>query len=92
MPSGSGPYAPPRCPTVGASVVSLAPLAQRLGAWLVFPSLSRWLTQTIILSYAIHIARHPPRFSGIGVADKNAPVLVKYAIELVPPAALVPLR
>lgn len=39
LPSGSGPCAPPRCPTANTSVVPLVPLAQCLGAWLALSSL-----------------------------------------------------
>ncbi len=61
------------------------------------PSLSRWLTRTIRLGYAIQFARRPPKFNGVletSVAVRNAPVLreeiavllAKDAIEPVPPA------
>ncbi len=56
----------------------LEPLAQRLEAWLTLPSLSRWLTRTIRLGYAIQFARRPPKFNGVletSVAVRNAPVL-----------------
>ncbi len=79
------------------SIVPLEPLAQRLEAWLTLPSLSRWLTHTIQLGYAIQFAKRPPKFNGIletPVAVRNAPVLreeiavllAKDAIEPVPPA------
>ncbi len=79
------------------SVVPLEPLAQRLEAWLTLPSLSRWLTHTIQLGYAIQFAKRPPKFNGVletPVAVWNAPVLreeiavllAKDAIEPVPPA------
>ncbi len=58
-------------------VVPLEPLAQRLEAWLTLPSLSRWLTHTIRLGYAIQFARRPPKFNGVletSVAVRNAPV------------------
>ncbi len=77
----------------------LEPLAQRLEAWLTLPSLSRWLTRTIRLGYAIQFARRPPKFNGVLetlVAVRNAPVLreeiavllAKDAIEPVPPAEM----
>ncbi len=79
------------------SIVPLKPLAQRREAWLTLPSLSRWLTCTIRLGYAIQFARRPPKFNGVletSVAVRNAPVLheeiavllAKDAIEPVPPA------
>ncbi len=63
------------------------------------PSLSRWLTHTIRLGYAIQFARRPPKFNGIletSVAVRNAPVLreeiavllAKDAIEPIPPAEM----
>ncbi len=63
------------------------------------PSLSRWLTCTIRLGYAIQFARRPPKFNGVletSVAVRNAPVLreeiavllAKDAIEPVPPAEM----
>ncbi len=77
----------------------LEPLAQRLEAWLTLPSLSRWLTRTIRLGYAIQFARQPPKFNGVletSVAVRNAPVLreeiavllAKDAIEPVPPTEM----
>ncbi len=45
---------PCRCTTTGTSIVPLEPLAQRLEAWLTLPSLSRWLTRTIRLGYALY--------------------------------------
>ncbi len=79
--------------------MTLEPLAQRLEAWLTLPSLSRWLTRTIRLGYAIQFARRPPKFNGVletSVAVRNAPVLreeiavllAKDAIEPVPPAEM----
>ncbi len=87
------------CTTTGTSIVPLEPLAQRLEAWLTLPSLSRWLTRTIRLGYAIQFARRPPKFNAIletSVAVRNAPVLceeiavllAKDAIEPVPPAEM----
>ncbi len=87
------------CTTTGTSIVPLEPLAQRLEAWLTLPSLSRWLTRTIRLGYAIQFARRPPKFNGVletSVAVRNAPVLreeiavllAKDAIEPVPPAEM----
>ncbi len=78
-------------------IVPLEPLAQRLEAWLTLPSLSRWLTRTIRLGYAIQFTRRPPKFNAVletSVAVRNAPVLrdeiavllAKDAIEPVPPA------
>ncbi len=86
-----------RCTTTGMSIVPLEPLAQRLEAWLTLPSLSRWLTRTIRLGYAIQFTRQLPKFNGVlemSVAVRNAPVLreeiavllAKDAIEPVPPA------
>ncbi len=77
----------------------LEPLAQRLEAWLTLPSLSRWLTRTIRLGYAIQFARRPSKFNGVletSVAVQNAPLLreeiavllAKDAIEPVPPAEM----
>ncbi len=91
--------APFRCTTTGTSIVPLEPLAQRLEAWLTLPSLSRWLTRTIRLGYAIQFARQPPKFNGVletSVAVRNVPVLreeiavllAKDAIEPVPPAEM----
>ncbi len=96
VPSTPTPF---RCTTTGTSIVPLEPLAQRLEAWLTLPSLSRWLTRTIRLGYAIQFARPPPKFNGIletSVAVRNAPVLreeiavllAKDAIEPVPPAEM----
>ncbi len=81
------------------SIVPLEPLAQHLEAWLTLPSLSRWLTRTIRLGYAIQFARRPPKFNGLletSVSVRNAPVLrekiavllAKDAIEPVPPAEM----
>ncbi len=92
-----GPCVPPRCPTVGTSVVPLVPLVQFLGAWLALSSPSCWLRRTIRLGYAIQFARRPPKFRGIhftSVKAVDAPVLrteiavllAKDAIEPVPPA------
>ncbi len=53
------------CTSTGMSIVLLEPLAQRLEAWLTLPSLSRWLTRTIRLGYAIQFARWPPKFNGV---------------------------
>ncbi len=94
VPSTPTPF---RCTTTGMSIVPLKPLAQRLEAWLTLPSLSRWLTCTIRLGYAIQFTRRPPKFNGVletSVAVRNAPVLreeiavllAKDAIEPVPPA------
>ncbi len=96
VPSTPTPF---RCTTTGTSIVPLEPLAQRLEAWLTLPSLSRWLTRTIRLGYAIQFARRPPEFNGVletSVAVRNAPVLreeiavllAKDAIEPVPPAEM----
>ncbi len=96
VPSTPTPF---RCTTTGTSIVPLEPLAQRLEAWLTLPSLSRWLTRTIRLGYAIQFARRPPKFNGVletSVAVRNAPVLrkeiavllAKNAIEPVPPAEM----
>ncbi len=96
VPSTPTPF---RCTTTGTSIVPLEPLAQRLEAWLMLPSLSRWLTRTIRLGYAIQFTRRPPKFNGIletSVAVRNAPVLreeiavllAKDAIEPVPPAEM----
>ncbi len=93
----STPTTPFRCTTTGMSTVPLEPLARRLEARLTLPSLSRWLTRTIRLGYAIQFARRPPKFNDIietSVAVWNAPVLregiavllEKDAIEPVPPA------
>ncbi len=56
VPSTPTPF---RCTSTGTSIVPLEPLAQRLEAWLTLPSLSRWLTRTIRLGYAIQFARRP---------------------------------
>ncbi len=96
VPSTRTPF---RCTTTGMPIVPLEPLAQRLEAWLTLPSLSRWLTHTIRLGYAIQFARRPPKFNGIlemSVAVRNAPVLreeiavllAKDAIEPIPPAEM----
>ncbi len=96
VPSTPTPF---RCTTTGTSIVPLEPLAQRLEAWLTLPSLSRWLTRTIRLGYAIQFARRPPKFNGVletSVEVRNAPVLreeiavllAKDAIEPVPPAEM----
>ncbi len=75
VPSTPTPF---RCTTTGMSIVPLEPLAQRLEAWLTLPSLSRWLTCTIWLGYAIQFARRPPKFNGV--------LETSVAIEPVPPA------
>ncbi len=96
VPSTPTPF---RCTTTCTSIVPLEPLAQRLEAWLTLPSLSRWLTCTIRLGYAIQFARRPPKFNSVletSVAVRNAPVLrqeiavllAKDAIEPVPPAEM----
>ncbi len=96
-PSVPSTHTPFRCTTTGMSIVPLKPFAQRLEAWLMLPSLSRWLTHTIRLGHAIQFARRPPKFNGVletSVAVRNAPVLreeiavllAKDAIEPVPPA------
>ncbi len=96
VPSTPTPF---RCTTTGTSIVPLEPLAQCLEAWLTLPSLSRWLTRTIRLGYAIQLARRPPKFNGVLetlVAVRNAPVLreeiavllAKDAIEPVAPAEM----
>ncbi len=96
MPSTPTPF---RCTTTRTSIVPLEPLVQRLEAWLMLPSLSRWLTCTIRLGYAIQFARRPPKFNGVletSVSVRNAPVLheeiavllAKDAIEPVPPAEM----
>ncbi len=74
-PSVPSTLTPFRCTTTGTSIVPLEPLAQRLEAWLTLPSLSRWLTRTIRLGYAIQFARRPPKFNGVletSVAVRNA--------------------
>ncbi len=96
VPSTPTPF---RCTTTGTSIVLLEPLAQRLEAWLTLPSLSRWLTRTIRLGYAIQFTRRPPKFNGVletSVAVRNALVLrkeiavllAKDVIEPVPPAEM----
>ncbi len=96
VPSTPTPF---RCTTTGTSIVPLEPLAQCLEEWLTLPSLSRWLTRTIRLGYAIQFARRPPKFNGVletSVAVRNAPVLreeiavllTKDAIEPVSPAEM----
>ncbi len=96
VPSTPTPF---RCTSTSTSIVPLEPLAQRLEVWLTLPSLSRWLTRTIRLGYAIQFARRPPKFNGVletSVAVRNAPVLreeiavllAKDAIEPVPPAEM----
>ena len=96
-PSESGSSTLLRCPTPGASVVPLVPLARCLEAWLALSSPSHWLIRTIRLGYAIQFARRPPVFRGVHytrVSLDNAPVLraeiavllAKDAIEPVPPA------
>ncbi len=83
MPQNAPPSVPStptlfRCTTTGMLIVMLEPLAQRLEAWLTLPSLSRWLTRTIRLGYAIQFARRPLKFNAIletSVAVRNAPVL-----------------
>ncbi len=96
VPSTPTPF---RCTTTGTSIVPLEPLAQCLEAWLTLPSLSRWLTRTIRLGYAIQLARRPPKFNGVletSMAVRNAPVLreeiavllAKDAIEPVAPAEM----
>ncbi len=72
VPSTPTPF---RCTTTGTSIVPLEPLAQRLEAWLTRPSLSRWLTRTIRLGYAIQFARRPSqvqrRSRDVGVAVRT---------------------
>ncbi len=62
VPSTPTPF---HCTTTGMSIVPLEPLAQRLEVWLTLPSLSRCLTCTIRLGYAIQFARRPPKFNGV---------------------------
>ncbi len=99
LPSVPSSSTPLRCTTAGTLIVPLEPLARRLEVWLALPSLSRWLTRTIRLGYAIQFARRPPKFSGVletSVAARNTPVLreeiavllAKDAIEPVPPAEM----
>ncbi len=104
MPQNASPSVPSTltpflCTTTGMSNVPLEPLAQRLEAWLTLPSLSRWLTRTIRLGYAIQFTRWPPKFNAVletSVTVRNAPVLregiavllAKDAIEPVPPAEI----
>ncbi len=81
------------CTTTGTSIVPLKPLAQCLEAWLTPPSLSRWLTRTIRLSYAIQFARQPPKFNGVlemSVAVRNTPVLCKEIAVLLAKDAIEP--
>ncbi len=84
------------CTTTGTSIVPLEPLAQCLEAWLTLPSLSRWLTCTIRLGYAIQFTRRPPKFNGVletlvtvrnvlVLREEIAVLLAKDAIELVFP-------
>ncbi len=91
------PCVPPHCPTAGTPVVPLVPLVRSLRAWLALPSPSRWLIRTIRLGYAIQFARRPPKFRGVHFTSVKAVdthvlraeiavLLVKDAIELVPPA------
>ncbi|XDV52760.1 hypothetical protein PO909_021427 [Leuciscus waleckii] len=91
-PPEPSPYVPPRCPTPGTPTVPLVPLVRSLRPWLVLPSPSRWLIQTIRLGYAIQFARRPPKFRAIhsttvGAADAHvlraeiAVLLAKDAIE-----------
>ncbi len=90
VPSTPNPF---RCITTGMSIVPLEPLAQRLETWLTLPSLSRWLTRTIRLSYAIQFARRPPKFNGVletSVAVWNAPVLSKEIAVLLAKDAIEP--
>ncbi len=81
------------------SIALLEPLARRLEAWLTPLSLSRLLTRTIRLGYAIKFTRRPPKINSVletSVAVRNAPVLreeiavllTKDAIEPVPPAKM----
>ncbi len=75
VPSTPTPF---RCTPTGTSIVPLEPLAQRLESWLTLPSLTRWLTCTIRLGYAIQFARQPPKFNAVlemSVEVWNAPVL-----------------
>ncbi|KAL0204691.1 hypothetical protein M9458_002709, partial [Cirrhinus mrigala] len=79
---------------------SIDPSSTQVGAWLSLPNPSRWLIQTVQLSYVIQFARHPPRLRGILFtsvrSDTDASVLraeiavllVKDAIEPVPPAEM----
>ncbi|KAI2647571.1 Endogenous retrovirus group K member 9 Pol protein [Labeo rohita] len=73
------------CPTVGASLPPLIPLACRLEAWLFLPNPSRWLIRTVrgILFTSVH--------SDIGASVLRAEIVVllaKDAIEPVPPAKM----
>ncbi len=59
------------CTTTGTSIVPLK---------LTPPSMSRWLTRTIRLSYAIQFARRPPKFNCVldtSVAVRKHPCLVQ---------------
>ncbi len=96
VPSTPTPF---RCTTTGTLIVPLEPLAQRLEAWLTLPSLSRWLTRTIRLGYAIQFAMRPPKFNAVletSVAVRNAPVfrlsLSPRVFTKVVEGALTPLR
>ncbi len=55
----------PRFLTTGTSLAPLVPLVRFLGTWLVLPSLSQWLCQTIRLGYAIQFTRCPTKFRDI---------------------------
>ncbi len=91
---------PFRCTTTGyIDCANWSRLHSVWMAWLTLPSLSRWLTGTIRLGFAIQFARRPPKFNAILetlVAVRNAPVLreeiavllAKDAIEPVPPAEI----
>ncbi len=94
-PSGPSTPTPFRCTTTGTSIVPLEPLAQRLEAWLTLPSLSRWLTRTIRLGYAIQFARRLSKFNGVletSVAVRNAPVLREEIAVLLAKDAIEPVR
>lgn len=73
-----GPCGLLHCPTAGMYVVPVVQLVWSLGAWLVFPSPSYWLIQTIKLSYVIQFAQRPPKIRGIQFTSrlgKDAPAL-----------------
>ncbi len=62
---GLVPCIPSRFPTAVTSLALLVPLVRFLGTWLVLPSLSQWLRQTIRLGYAIQFTRCPTKFRDI---------------------------
>ena len=84
-------------PHGGQSLELIQPLSIRASQWQAIPGVSDWVMGVIKHGYSLQFARRPPRFHGVvttSVHNENAHVLraevknllVKGAIEIVPPA------